>query len=460
MIAVASETQPLSRAMFQITRAMAFFGGIVLAAMMFLTAADVILRYIFNAPITSAYELTELMMAIVVFFGMAYVSMRKEHIRIDFVINKFPLKGQALLDSITTFIGTCTLFVITWRLVSYSFALKAGGDVTTILRVPIYPFIWLVSISMAVYCVASVFEFSDHLARLLKKESLWARFGLLFVVVIVVLLFALPVMSNFLHGASPITVGTIDTCMLIVLMLLGMNIGLSMAVLGFIGMSYISGLNASISMMGSSPFTTAASYGFSVIPLFMLMGVFAFYSGMMREFYTSMHKWLGHLPGGLAMATICGCAGFAAVCGSSTATVATLGTAALPEMKRYKYHSSLATGCIAAGGCLGVMIPPSTLFIIYGILTEQSIGKLFLAGFIPGITEALFYIIVIYILCKRNPQMGPIGESTSLKDKITSLKGTWGVIILFILVIGGIYAGVFTPTEAAGIGAFGPFSSH
>jgi tripartite ATP-independent transporter DctM subunit len=166
---------------------------------------------------------------------------------------------------------------------------------------------------------------------------------------------------------------------------------------------------------------------------------------------------LGQLRGGLAMATVGACAGFAAISGSSLATAATMGTVALPEMKRYKYDSRLATGAVAAGGTIGILIPPSVILILYGIITEQSIGKLFLAGFIPGVLEAVFYMVTIYILCKINPFMGPPGPRTSFLSKITSLKNTWIVLALFVLVIGGIYLGVFSPTEAAGVGAFGAF---
>jgi len=155
------------------------------------------------------------------------------------------------------------------------------------------------------------------------------------------------------------------------------------------------------------------------------------------------------------MATVGGCAGFAAVSGSSVATTATMGMVALPEMRRYHYDRQLATGCIAAGGSIGILIPPSIILVIYGILTEQSIGKLFLAGFIPGVLEAVFYMITIYILCSINPHLGPRGEKSRFKERLTSLKDTWGVLVLFLLVIGGIYLGVFTPTEAAGVGAFG-----
>jgi len=171
--------------------------------------------------------------------------------------------------------------------------------------------------------------------------------------------------------------------------------------------------------------------------------------------YYTVYKWLGQFRGGLAMATVGACAGFAAVSGSSLATAATMGTVALPEMKKYKYDMALATGCIAAGGTLGILIPPSVVLVIYGILTEQPIGKLFLAGFIPGVLEAVFYMVTIFILCKRNPLMGPAGERTGFKEKIVALKDTWMVLVLFVVVIGGIYVGIFSPTEAAAVGAFG-----
>jgi tripartite ATP-independent transporter DctM subunit len=185
------------------------------------------------------------------------------------------------------------------------------------------------------------------------------------------------------------------------------------------------------------------------------MGEFSFNAGISRDLFFTVHKWLGRFKGGLAMATVGGCAGFAAVCGSSMATAATMGTVALAEMKRYKYDDALATGCVAAGGTMGIMIPPSIGLAIYGILTEQSIGKLFLAGFIPGLLEAISYIVTISIICTINPEAGPRGPATTFVEKIASLKGTWSVFLLFIVVIGGIYIGIFSPTEAAAVGAFG-----
>jgi len=187
------------------------------------------------------------------------------------------------------------------------------------------------------------------------------------------------------------------------------------------------------------------------------MGGFAYYSGLSKDLYDTVHAWLGHLRGGLAMATVGACASFAAVSGSSLATAATMGTVALPEMKRYKYDDRLATGSVAAGGTIGILIPPSVVLILYAVITEQSIGKLFLAGIIPGTLEAVFYISTIYILCRRNPEMGPPGPGTTFREKLISLKGSWVVLVLFLLIMGGLYLGWFSPIEAAGIGAFGAF---
>ena len=212
-----------------------------------------------------------------------------------------------------------------------------------------------------------------------------------------------------------------------------------------------------MSILGMTPLAEGSSYTLSVIPLFVLMGQFAFISGISSDIYKAVYAWMGRFRGGLAMATICACAGFAAVCGSSLATGATMGMVAIPEMDKYKYNQKLSTGCVAAGGTLGILIPPSIGFVIYGILTQESIGRLFMAGILPGILLALLFILTIYILCLLDPEMGPRGEATTWKEKIRSLSGTWGILLLIFIVMGGLYLGVVTPTEAAGVGAFGSF---
>jgi tripartite ATP-independent transporter DctM subunit len=254
-----------------------------------------------------------------------------------------------------------------------------------------------------------------------------------------------------------IDVGILGIILLMLLLFSGMIIGPVMALIGYLGFAYLVNPDASLAILGTSPYTSASNQAMSTIPLFMLMGLLCFHSEISTDIYTTLRYWIGKLPGGLAMSTVGGCAGFAAVSGSSLATAVTMGTIALPEMRRYKYADSLACGSIASGGTIGILIPPSFAFIIYASLTEESIGKLFIAGIIPGLMQAALYMGTIYLMCKLKPEMGPPGPSSTFKEKMVSLKGTWGILVLFGLVIGGIYAGIFTPTEAAGVGCFGAY---
>jgi len=257
---------------------------------------------------------------------------------------------------------------------------------------------------------------------------------------------------------EPITVGYIAVGVLILLLFSGLHIGVVMGLIGFFGMVYISGWDAGLGVLKTVPWGTYfTAYEFSVIPLFVLMGEFCFHGDISGDLYSAAHKFLGGLKGGLAMATVGACAAFAAVSGSSMATAATMSTVALPEMKKHNYNMGLATGTLAAGGTIGILIPPSVILVVYGMITMTSIGKLFLAGFIPGVLQALLFISVIGLLCWRHPDWGPAGERSSILEKIKSLKGVWIVIALFILVIGGIYTGLFSPTEGAAVGAAGAF---
>jgi C4-dicarboxylate transporter DctM subunit len=254
---------------------------------------------------------------------------------------------------------------------------------------------------------------------------------------------------------SPELVGALGLVLLIVFLFSGMWIGITMGVIGFVGYVYLSGIDSAFAVLGTTPYSTIAFYPLAALPLFILMGAVVSTTGVAGDLYSTAYKWVGQLRGGLAMATCVACGGFAAICGSSMASLITMGKVALPEMKRYNYDPRLATGCVAAGSTVGILIPPSIAFIIYGILTEQSVGHLFMAGIIPGILEVLFYIAIIMILSRVNLRMGPPGPKTSFREKIVSLKNTWAMIVLFLLVIGGIYGGIFTPTEAGAVGAFG-----
>jgi tripartite ATP-independent transporter DctM subunit len=244
----------------------------------------------------------------------------------------------------------------------------------------------------------------------------------------------------------------IGIIILVILLFMGMNIGLAMMIVGFAGFACVKGLSATIGIIGSDSTAQAASYNLSVIPLFILMGNLAFGAGLSQGLYKAANSWLSRLPGGLACATIAACAGFGAICGSVIATAATMGVVSIPEMRKYGYDDSLSTGAIAVGGTLGILIPPSTPFIIYGILTECSINQLFAAGVFPGLLLASFCILVVVIQVKRKPSMAPSVGVVTWKERFASLKGLIGISALFIFTIGGMFLGVFTVNEAAAIG--------
>ena len=252
---------------------------------------------------------------------------------------------------------------------------------------------------------------------------------------------------------SPELVGVLGIIiLLLVLFLLGMPVGFAMAVVGFCGFAYIVSFKAAFAMVGTDIWGTFSKYGLTVIPLFILMGYLAFNSGIAEKLYSTAYKWVGHWRGGLAIATIAADEFFAAICGSNTATAATMAAIALPQMKKYNYDTRLSTGTVVTGGTLGTVMPPSVLLIIIGLQTEQSIIKLFLGGILPAILLGLLFVLTIVILCRIYPEFGPAGPKTSFKEKIKSLSGVFEALVIFSLVIGGLYAGIFTPTEAGAAG--------
>ncbi len=253
---------------------------------------------------------------------------------------------------------------------------------------------------------------------------------------------------------SPVEIGFLMTALAVILMFLRMPIGVSMLLAGFLGFAWIRGFPAAQSGLGIIVWRQGLNDILIVIPLFTWMGMLASRGGISKDAFSSLYRWVGHLPGGLAMACTGACAAFGAVCGNHIATAATMGSVALPEMRKYKYSDSFSLGCIAASGNLGIMIPPSGAFILYGFLTETSIASLFIAGILPGLLLTVLLCIQIYLQCKFNPELGPAGPKFSWKDKGKSIKGLWAISVLFLLVMGGIYFGIFTPTEGASCGVF------
>lgn len=254
---------------------------------------------------------------------------------------------------------------------------------------------------------------------------------------------------------SPTTIGIIGISVMVLIFFTRMPVAYVMTMIGFIGFSVMISFKGGLNLLSRNIYEVFSSYGLTTIPLFIFMGQLAFNSGISGRLYDTAYKFLGSTRGGLAMATVAACTAFGAVCGSSPATAATMATVGLPEMKRYKYADELATGSVASGGGLGMIMPPSVVLIVYGVLTEESIGKLFVAGIIPAIFVTILFIISIYIICRFSPEQGPPGERFSWREKMRSLTGLIDTLAVFGLVMGGLFFGFFTPTEAAAVGAFG-----
>lgn len=254
---------------------------------------------------------------------------------------------------------------------------------------------------------------------------------------------------------DPVSVGILSLLALTLFLVSGVRIAFATAICGFLGLWILRGYEPAASLSAQTILGHITNYNLLVVPLFIMMGFFAYYANITRDIYWAARQWLGHLPGGLAVATIAGCAGFAAACGASTASAAVMGRVALPELKKYGYDDKVSTGCVAAGGTMAIMIPPSVLIVIYGFIAEESIGALLLAGILPGLLQAVSYVVMLVLRFKLNPALGPPIRGITWHDRVVSLKGVWGMITIILLVMGSMYTGVATPTEAAGIGAIG-----
>ena len=348
---------PLSRIADSVGRA-------ILALMVLLITVDVVLRYFFNRPIKGSYELVEFMMVLLVFLGLAYTQTKKRHVSITLFTGKLSPGQMAVIGSATYLLCLIIFSMITWRCLLQAEALRANGTSSDVLFIPNFPFMWVVVFGSALLSLIFLIDFFKSLDGVLSRcKNPWLWFGLdgLFIV----LLLSIPSWMHWLPwDISRPVMGLIGIAILILLLFSSMPIGPVMALVGYLGFSYLVNPEASLTILGTTPFRSASSHAMTTIPLFVLMGVLCFHAELSKDVYTTIRNWVGKLPGGLAMSTVGGCAGFAAVSGSSMATAITMGTIALPEMRRYKYNDGLACGCVAAGGSIGILIPPSIAFII------------------------------------------------------------------------------------------------
>jgi tripartite ATP-independent transporter DctM subunit len=431
--------------------------ALLLVGMTGLIATTVIGRYIFKQPITGADEMLSLALLGLAFLAFGEVEIQGRHIRVTILTDLFPDKVNLYLNVASGILSIGAVALMAWKALFLTHNFWVSKTASLVMGIPLF----IIVLAMVWGSVISVLAFGFNIVRNPKTnilKSLESIPWLVLAIAIPIFLISIPFWIKLVPWTlTKLEAGLIGLSLMFVLLFMGPSVGTVMLFVGYLGTSYIAGLNAGLSVLVQVSYSTATSYGWVVLPLFMFMGNMVFGAGLGTDIYRTAHAWMGHLPGGLAMATIGGCAGFAAACGDSLSTAITLCRISLPEMRRYNYDIALATGALAAGGTLGILIPPSLGFIIYGMLTEQSIGALFVAGIIPGICLASLFNIMIYLRVRKNLTLGPPSEKTPWLERFRALKDTVGILSLFVLVIGGIYAGAFTATEGAGIGAFGAF---
>ncbi|MBU2646300.1 TRAP transporter large permease subunit [bacterium] len=435
------------------------FGSIIVSGaavilMMMVIVVDVTSRNVFNISLPGATEVVRVLMILAVFGGMSYTALKSAHIRVDIFINKFSKQVRQSVITAADLLAFGVIVVIAVGTFIEAQTLWNEQGNTGLLRIPFAPFAFATAIFLVFFAVALLIDFLESTGEIIAGGDNVALYLIPSIVIVAGLFFLALDPSVIPIKTSSGIAGIVSLIFMFVLIFLGVHIGAAMAFITLFGLSYLVSPEAGRTLLSMTSQSIASDYIWSVFPLFAFLGIMASSIGFGKDIYETAYKWLGSLPGGLAVATVAGCGGFAAIVGDSTTGVVAMSAISYPEMKARKYSERLSTGCICAGGALGILIPPSLGLLVYGIITEQSIGKLFLAALLPGILEALALMLYIYVICKRNPELGPPGNRSTLTEKLSSLKNAWHIIILFILVLGGIYSGIFTAYEAAAIGSF------
>ena len=429
---------------------------IFIVLMAFPILIDVIRRFTIQHSLLGAMELTQICMMTMFFTSLAWIQVKGEHIEVDVIFPHLPKSLQAGLSVFHWILCAVLIIVFAYEVGLTGLEKLHNQETTQDLYIPIGALLLFSSFGLAVFAMAVIRTLGNTMASVLEAKH-WI--ALLAGTVGAVLFLSLP----WLLEDQPISweyflLGCCTFAGLMTLLLLKMPIGFCMCLMGVIGLMIINPNHlAPLSIIGIGAPHTAMEYNYTVIPMFILMGELALYSGISSDLFKAASKWMGHVPGGLAIATVSGCAGFAAICGDSLATAMTMGSVALPEMKKFKYNAGLACATCACGGTLGILIPPSVGFIFYSIITEESLGKLFIAGIIPGLILATFFCLFIYAVAKIHPELAPRGDKASWSERFRSLTGVLPMIGLLVFVLGGILTGIFTPTEGGAWGAFGSF---
>lgn len=415
---------------------------------------DVVLRTLLNISIFGVIEISEISLLCIVFFSLANLQSKDDHIRIeliDHLISKNAIEYLNLSTNIISLGFFSFIFYATFVTIE-----KKIGEVSLVFGLPMPILISITTFGLLLLTLTFIAQIGRQLNDLIQKKS-WS--GIVFAFIGAFIFISIPYLIKIYELVpSRFTLGLLGMTVMLILLFLRMPLAFAMGSVGSIGLLILSPKPSIVaSVIGFTPFSSIASFTLTVVPLFILMGALCFRSNISNDLFNSAHTWLGRLPGGLAISSVAGCAGFAAVCGDSMATAVTMGTVALPEMRKKKYDHSLACGSLAAGGTLGILIPPSVGFIFYAIITETSVGKLFAAGIIPGLVLTALFSCLIIFLAVRHPDKAPRGEKTTFRQKLISLRGVFFMLILFLLILGGIFFGWFSPTEGGAIGVAGAF---
>lgn len=433
-------------------RGVSIVGMFFFVIMVVLTFSDVLLRYLFNRPIDGTVEITELMMVIVVFCGVGYAQVTRSHVTMDILVGKLDPKSLHLLRGITNLLSILLFVIVSWRNLLHAFTTP---ELTLVFNFPIKPFAALAGLGGILILIPLLSEFLSDMRNAIQGEgSIWIW---MFAVPLMIFLAAFAaVIYQPLELSLPV-LGILGICIMLLFFSTGMPIAFVLFAVGLFVLSYIRGPGAGLEMIGKSWYKTVASYPWSPLMFFLLMGYICFHSKLGEDIFLAANRWLGHFRGGLAMAAVAACAGFGAVVGDTLSGSIAMSAIGLPEMRRYRYDDALAIGTLTCAGTLGTLIPPSIGFILYGVLAEQSIGELFISGIVPGLICSVCFIGIIWVRTRLNPGLAPAAPKAELREKVASLKNGGPIAALFSLVIVGIYLGIFTATEGGGIGAFGAF---
>jgi len=465
------DTSPLARvnaASRALTQRIAFIGVVGMLAVGLLTTVDVVvLRWMFASPIPGSNEFLTTIFAVAIAAVLASGLAERANLEIDMLHGALGARASAWLRAGGSMLFLLLLVFVAWRVAVYAMQSTERGQVTVILQWHTAPFLWaitaLVALCVPVQLVVALTSVGEAMRgrpatagesadsdRRVAADTTWLAIGVLALAFVAYLLVD---SAQATAGSHPITIALVFVLVLWILILGFVPVAAALLVCGLLGTATLMGWHSALNVLGSETAGVITNADLAVIPLFLMMGGFANASGLSSDIYRLAHALFGFQRGGLALATVGGCAGFGALTGSSLATVATMGSVALPEMRQRGYSPALSTGCIAAGGTLGQLVPPSTAIVVYALLVEQSIGRLYIAVLVPAALTALLYMLAIWLTVRLNPASAPGRQAFDGRALWLALKRSTGVFIMFGAVIGGIYSGIFTATEAAAVGA-------